>query len=52
MGGSRNVSVSREISKLHEQTIRGTVDEVLNYFTLNSNKVKGEIVLIIGGKNN
>jgi 16S rRNA (cytidine1402-2'-O)-methyltransferase len=52
MGYERQVSVSREISKLHEQTVRGTVEEVLIYFTKNPNKVKGEIVLIVGGKNN
>lgn len=50
MGDERQVSVSREISKLHEQTIRGTVVEVLTYFTENPQKVKGEIVLIVGGK--
>ncbi len=50
MGDERQVSVSREISKLHEQTIRGSVLEVLAYFTENPHKVKGEIVLVIGGK--
>jgi 16S rRNA (cytidine1402-2'-O)-methyltransferase len=48
-GAERPVSVSREISKLHEETIRGTVTEVLNYYT--ENPPKGEIVLVVSGKN-
>jgi len=47
-GSERPVSVSREISKLHEETIRGTVTEVLNYYT--ENPPKGEIVLVVSGK--
>jgi 16S rRNA (cytidine1402-2'-O)-methyltransferase len=46
-GAERPVSVSREISKLHEETIRGTVTEVLNYYT--ENPPKGEIVLVVSG---
>lgn len=46
-GQSRRVAVAREISKLHEETIRGTLDEVIKHFT--GNKPKGEIVLIIEG---
>ena len=48
MGEDRQVSVSREISKLHEETVRGTAGEVLTYFT--AKPPKGEIVLIIAGK--
>jgi 16S rRNA (cytidine1402-2'-O)-methyltransferase len=48
-GGTRRVSVSRELSKLHEETFRGTVDEVLQHF--NSKPVKGEIVIVLEGKN-
>jgi len=47
-GEDRPVSVSREISKLHEQTIRGTAQEVLSVFEAKA--PKGEIVLIIGAK--
>jgi 16S rRNA (cytidine1402-2'-O)-methyltransferase len=46
-GAERQVSVSREISKLHEETIRGTVTDVLNYYT--ENPPKGEIVLVVSG---
>ncbi|WP_108867677.1 16S rRNA (cytidine(1402)-2'-O)-methyltransferase [Aquimarina aquimarini] len=47
-GSHRLVSVSRELSKLHEETIRGTAQEVIEHF---ENKApKGEIVIIVGGK--
>lgn len=47
-GASREVSVSREISKLHEETIRGTAKEVLEHYT--SKPPKGEIVIVVKGK--
>jgi len=47
-GEDRPVSVSREISKLHEQTIRGTAQEVLSVFEAKA--PKGEVVLIVGAK--
>ncbi len=47
-GQDRPVSVSREISKLHEQTMRGTAQELLSVFEAKA--PKGEIVLIVGTK--
>lgn len=47
-GESRPVSVSRELSKLHEETVRGTATEVLAHFT--KKEPRGEIVVIVGGK--
>ncbi|MFZ4670511.1 MAG: 16S rRNA (cytidine(1402)-2'-O)-methyltransferase [Flavobacterium sp.] len=47
-GEDRPVSVSREISKLHEETKRGTAKEVLTYFE--TKPPKGEIVVVVGGK--
>lgn len=47
-GDDRPVSVSREITKLHEQTIRGSAGEVLVHFQ--AKPPKGEIVLIVGAK--
>ena len=44
----RPVSVSRELTKMYEETIRGTAQEVLKHFT--EKPPKGEIVLIVGGK--
>ena len=47
-GEERQVSISREITKKFEQTVRGTVTEALNHFTIND--PKGEFVLVIHGK--
>lgn len=47
LGAERQVSVSREISKLHAETARGTLQEVLTHF--NSKEVKGEIVVVLAG---
>ena len=47
-GEDRPVSVSREITKLHEETVRGTATEVLAHYT--NKPPKGEIVIIVGGK--
>jgi 16S rRNA (cytidine1402-2'-O)-methyltransferase len=42
------VSVSRELTKLFEETQRGTVTEVLAYYT--NKPPKGEIVIVVAGK--
>lgn len=47
-GHERPASVSREISKAHETTVRGTLGELATYFE--ANPPKGEIVIIVGGK--
>lgn len=47
-GGDRPASVSREISKLYETTVRGTLDELVAHFTVN--QPRGEIVIVVGGK--
>lgn len=47
-GKDRKISVSREISKLYEETVRGTIEEVIVKFK--DRTVKGEIVIIIEGK--
>ena len=45
-GEERPVSVSRELTKLYEETVRGTVKEVLEHYT--NKPPKGEIVIIVG----
>jgi len=45
----RQASVSRELSKIHEENARGTVDELITHFK--SKTVKGEIVVVLAGKN-
>ena len=47
-GEDRLISVSRELTKLYEETIRGTVKEVLQYYT--DKPPKGEIVIVVSGK--
>lgn len=47
-GEDRPVSVSRELTKLHEETFRGTATEVLTHF--GQKAIKGEIVVVVGGK--
>jgi len=49
-GGDRNVSVCREISKIHEESVRGSISEVLDHFL--SHEPKGEFVIIVAGKDN
>jgi 16S rRNA (cytidine1402-2'-O)-methyltransferase len=47
-GADRPVSVSRELTKLYEETIRGTAEEVLKHYT--EKPPKGEIVIVVAGK--
>ncbi len=47
-GPDRQASVSREISKLHDETVRGTLEEILRHFK--EFPPKGEIVIVVGGK--
>jgi 16S rRNA (cytidine1402-2'-O)-methyltransferase len=46
-GEDRQISVSRELSKLYEETIRGTAKDVLQHYT--KNPAKGEIVICVEG---
>ena len=46
-GGDRQVSVCREISKVHEESVRGSLDEVIAHFK--EKEPKGEIVIILAG---
>jgi 16S rRNA (cytidine1402-2'-O)-methyltransferase len=47
-GAERPISVSRELTKLHEETVRGTAGEVLKHFE--NRPPKGEIVVVVKGK--
>lgn len=49
-GADRPVSVCREISKIHEESVRGTLQEVVAHFT--ATEPRGEIVIVLGGKEN
>lgn len=47
-GDDRQVSVCREISKVHEESVRGSLAEVIAHFT--ETVPRGEIVIVVGGK--
>lgn len=47
LGNERTVSVSRELTKIYEETVTGTLAEVLNHF--GDKKIKGELVVTIKG---
>ena len=47
-GEDRQISISRELTKMYEETVRGTISEVLEYFT--TKPPKGEFVIVVGGK--
>lgn len=47
-GGNRDVAVCREISKVHEQIVRGSIDNAIEHF--NAVEPKGEFVIIVGAK--
>ena len=48
LGAERQASVSREISKMFEQTVRGTLAELAEHFK--QQPPKGEIVIIVEGR--
>ena len=48
LGAERPVSVSRELTKMFEETVNGTLAEVLKHFQ--AKDVKGEIVIVVGGR--
>ena len=50
VGPDRQIMVARELSKMHEQMVRGSATEVLTYFDQNPDKIRGEIVIVIAGK--
>ena len=47
-GADRPISISRELTKLYEETLRGTVAEMIEHFT--NKPPKGEFVVVVGGK--
>lgn len=47
-GAERKGSVSRELTKMFEETVNGTLNDIVNHFK--SKEVKGEIVIVIHGK--
>ena len=50
MGEDRKASVSRELTKLFEETKRGTIAELIIFYS--SKPIKGEIVVVVQGNKN
>lgn len=48
LGAERKASVSRELTKMFEETVNGTIEEILTHFQ--AKEVKGEIVVVVAGK--
>lgn len=48
-GPDRHVAVARELTKIHEENVRGTLSEVIEYFS--KKEIKGEIVIVLEGAN-
>lgn len=48
-GVDRKISVSRELTKMFEETVNGSIEEVINHFM--AKDIKGEIVIVVAGKN-
>ena len=48
-GPDRRASVSRELTKMFEETKRGSLEEINAYFS--DKQIKGEIVIVVEGKN-
>jgi len=46
----RKVVIARELTKVFEQIVSGTPEEIIKYFTDNSDKVRGEFVVLVSGK--
>jgi 16S rRNA (cytidine1402-2'-O)-methyltransferase len=46
-GAERSVAVAREVTKLHESMVRGTLAEVRDYY--DTGQVRGEVVIVLGG---
>ncbi|MBE9461117.1 16S rRNA (cytidine(1402)-2'-O)-methyltransferase [Dyadobacter subterraneus] len=47
-GADRQACVSRELTKIYEENVRGTIQEIITYFS--EKTIKGEIVIIVAGK--
>lgn len=50
-GANRPASVSRELTKLYEETVRGTLGEIKTHYAQHPDTIKGELVICVGGAN-
>ena len=47
---NRKIAVARELTKIHEEFLSGTAEEVIEYFNANKEKIRGEFVVMVSGK--
>lgn len=47
---TRQVVIARELTKMHEEVVRGSAEDVKNYFIKNKDHVRGEFVVIVGAR--
>lgn len=50
LGDERSVVIARELTKIYEEMVTGTAEELLLYFEKNKDKVKGEFAVMVEGK--
>ncbi len=50
VGDTRQVVIARELTKMHEEIVRGTAEEVKHYFIEHKDHIRGEFVVIVEGK--
>jgi 16S rRNA (cytidine1402-2'-O)-methyltransferase len=50
LGDNKRIVISRELTKIYEETISGTAKELIKYFADNPKKVKGEFVVMVEGR--
>ncbi len=46
----RNIVIARELTKIYEEVVSGTAQEVFSYFENNQDKIKGEFVVVVEGR--
>ncbi len=50
LGSDRQASVARELTKIFEENIRGSLLEIIAHYTTHAQTIKGEIVIVVAGK--
>ncbi len=50
LNGARQVVIARELTKMHEEVVRGTSQEIKEYFVKNKDHLRGEFVVIVEGR--
>ena len=52
LGKNRRISIAREMTKMHETILRGTIEEMNHIAEVDSNLSRGEIVIVLEGSDN